>query len=134
MSIPINFACKISSGHHNYSIMLSEKVERVKAFINENQSDLLIALSFLLIALVGFGLGRLSYLVQNKPPITVEGVNLGAVSAPEALFVASKNGTAYYPPSCAGAGRIKEENKIWFSSQKEAESLGYKPASNCPGL
>ncbi|OGZ29634.1 MAG: hypothetical protein A2931_03065 [Candidatus Niyogibacteria bacterium RIFCSPLOWO2_01_FULL_45_48] len=114
--------------------MLSEKFNGVKSYFKENQSDFFIALSFLMIALIGFGLGRLSYLVDQKRPITIEEVNLGAVLASEALFVASKNGTAYYPPSCAGAGRIKEENKIWFSSQKEAESLGYKPASNCPGL
>ena len=134
MSIPINFACKISSGHHNYSIMLFQKTEKVKAFINENQSDLLIASSFLLIALIGFGLGRLSYLVQNKPPITVEDQLVEEQTANAAVFVASKNGAYYYLPDCSGVQKIKEENKIWFSSRDEAESIGYKPAANCPGL
>lgn len=49
-------------------------------------------------------------------------------------FVASKNGTKYYVPSCGGAGRIKEENKVWFTSKEDAEAAGYTPASNCPGL
>ncbi len=92
------------------------------------------ALSFFAIAIIGFGLGRLSYIADRKPPLTVEKLNLGTVSAQTAQFVASKNGTAYYLPSCSGTNRIKEENKIWFSSRKEAESLGYKPALNCPGL
>lgn len=49
-------------------------------------------------------------------------------------FVASKNGTKYYLPSCGGAGRIKEENKVWFTTKEDAEASGYTPASNCPGL
>lgn len=96
------------------------------------------ATSFLLVALIAFGLGRLSAVAKNKPALTIERASLGALANPEGIsentFVASKNGTAYYLPSCAGVGRIKEENKIWFSSGKEAEKLGYKPASNCPGI
>lgn len=49
-------------------------------------------------------------------------------------FVASKNGTKYYLSSCSGAGRIKESNKVWFTSKEDAETAGYTPASNCPGL
>jgi len=49
-------------------------------------------------------------------------------------FVASKNGTKYYLPSCGGAGRMKEENKVWFTTKEDAEASGYTPASNCPGL
>lgn len=54
--------------------------------------------------------------------------------APGQGFVASKNGTKYYLPSCGGAGRIKEENKVWFASKADAEASGYTPAANCPGL
>lgn len=50
------------------------------------------------------------------------------------LYVGSKNSDKYHLPDCPGASRIKEENKIWFSSEEEAESLGYTPASNCDGL
>lgn len=50
------------------------------------------------------------------------------------VYVASRNGTKYYLPSCGGAGRIKEENKVWFQSAEEALAAGYTAASNCPGL
>lgn len=50
------------------------------------------------------------------------------------MYVASKNGTAFYLPSCSGAKRIKEENKIYFSSKTEALGMGYKPASTCKGI
>lgn len=49
-------------------------------------------------------------------------------------FVASKSGTKYYLPTCSGAGRIQESNKVWFASREEAESAGYTKAANCPGL
>jgi len=117
--------------------MVSEKWHKVKTLIKENESDLVIASGFLLIALIGFGLGRLSALKEGSPALEI-----GEFSAPPlepagqaaGLLVGSKNGTAYHLPACPGANRIKEENKIWFSSRQEAEKLGYKPAANCAGL
>lgn len=49
-------------------------------------------------------------------------------------FVASISGTKYHLPSCSGAKRIKEENKVWFSTKEDAELAGYGPAGNCPGI
>jgi hypothetical protein len=46
-------------------------------------------------------------------------------------YVASKNGTKYYPSDCAGANRIKAENQVIFGSTKEAEDAGYEAATNC---
>lgn len=60
------------------------------------------------------------------------GVVSGSVEA--GVYVASRNGTKYYLPSCGGAGRIKDENKVWFQTAEEAVSAGYTPASNCSGL
>ena len=130
----MNFACKIPLGRHNYLIMLANKLNAVKNYARDNRGDLFIALSFFLIALIGFGLGRLSYVLQEKEPLKINKADFGSMSAAVGSFVASKNGSNYYLPSCAGVSRIKEENKIWFSSKEEAEGLGYKPASNCPGL
>ena len=41
------------------------------------------------------------------------------------VFVASKNSKIYHRPDCKYVKRIKEENKIWFQSAKEAEDRGY---------
>ena len=46
-------------------------------------------------------------------------------------FVASKNGTKYYPADCGGAKRISEANKIWFATVEEAKVAGYSAAANC---
>ena len=118
--------------------MLSQKINIVKLRLQENKSDIIIAVSFLLIALIAFGLGRLSIIFQNKQGVTIGHAQLGALADPQntsaAVYAASKSGRAYYLSSCAGVSRIKEENKVWFSSKKEAEDLGYQPARNCPGL
>ena len=45
------------------------------------------------------------------------------------MFVASKNSKIYHLPSCPYVKRIKEENKIWFKSAREAREKGYSPHS-----
>lgn len=45
------------------------------------------------------------------------------------MFVASKNSKIYHLPDCNFAKRIKDKNKIWFKSAKEAEERGYSPHS-----
>lgn len=49
-------------------------------------------------------------------------------------YVASKNGTKYYLPSCKSAKRIKEENRVWFATKEEAQAAGKTPSANCKGL
>ena len=49
-------------------------------------------------------------------------------------YVGSKNSDKYHLPWCAGAKRIAEGNRVWFSSKEEAERAGYSAASNCPGI
>ena len=56
------------------------------------------------------------------------------VASPQGMYVGSRGGTTYHLPWCAGAKRIKEENKVWFASKEEAVGKGYKPATNCKGI
>jgi len=80
-----------------------------------------------------FGLGYLAGIDAG------EGSNANPPS-PEAAtgetgkFVASKNGTKYYLPSCSGVSKISEANKVWFASVETAVAAGYAPAANCKGL
>lgn len=104
-----------------------------------------------LIAVSSFGLGRMSQIeIAQKPPVTpIQLTQKAAVVASavskatssqsvsgigEGSFVASKNGTKYHLLTCSGAKQIKEENKIFFDSQEDAEKAGYSKASNCKGL
>jgi len=46
-------------------------------------------------------------------------------------YVASQNGKKYYPIGCAGANRIKDQNKIFFQTQMSAQAAGYTLAQAC---
>ncbi len=118
---------------------LSSEVKKVKHKIKSFENDLIIVIIIILVTFTSFGLYRLAELRGNKTPITIrlekktEIGESGIVDA-EKPFVASKNGTKYYYPWCSGVSRIKEENKVWFSSADEAKKAGFQPAANCKGL
>ena len=115
-------------------------LSKIIKFYKDNEKDLILVMVIILVALISFGLGRLSKIGESRVPITIE--NLSTTTQIEKItdnkiignFVASKNGTKYHYPWCAGAQSIKEENKIWFSTAEEAQKAGYEPASNCKGL
>ena len=134
--------------------MIPDVYKKVKAWAGERQGDLFTATVIFLVGLGSFGLGRLSALQRPKQPITVlpprpagrGGADASSAATKEGAFAAkaaattagkyvgSKSGTSYHLPWCPGALRIKETNKIWFPTKKEAEAKGYNPAGNCPGL
>lgn len=106
-----------------------------------------------LVGFLSFGLGRMSIVEDNisKTAINKEAesytqraVPLVAVAtsskedtslvSDSVMYVGSKNSDKYHLLWCSGAKRITEENKVFFKSKEEAESAGYKPAGNCPGL
>lgn len=108
----------------------------------------LICLLVVLVGLLCFALGRLSASYpggnSSQPGAVLVGEDdtgrvldegqAGAGGAVAGGVVASKSGTKYHFPWCAGAKSIKEENKVWFASTAEARSAGYEPAGNCKGL
>lgn len=106
--------------------------------------DLFLAVTVMMVAIISFGLGRLSKIREEKIPITIENAatSTGVSNSQRAaltigeqrIFVASKNGKKYYYAWCESAQKIKEINRVWFSSKEEAERAGYDPAVNCKGL
>ncbi len=114
--------------------------EKFKHFFED--SELFTAFLLIIVAIIAFGLGRMSVYSnlkssENMATVSVEEVStsIGVTSTKDAeTVVASKNGTKYHLPWCSGALRIKEENKITFNTKKEAEDAGYSPAANCKGI
>lgn len=138
---------------------ISEDQVQGKAFLGRIPADILILLVLVLASTLAFGLGILvgkdlqkadgkdGFWIEELPEEAVQKAGpaaaIEAVQEPEAeapsepaarVYMASKNGTKYYLPSCGSAKRIKEENRIWFATKEEAEAAGYGPAANCPGL
>lgn len=93
----------------------------------------------ILIILNSFEYGRISIILNNSVPIifsqnTFDSVEYKAFNKQlqaEMSIVASKNGTKYYFLHCSGVNRIKDENKVYFRSENEAQIRGLKPASGC---
>lgn len=85
-----------------------------------------------------FGLGRLALRAPEKEILIRElftaplGFAEKTVRSPMEVFVASIQGAKYYPADCPAAGRIKEENRVWFADEAEARAAGYTPAAACP--
>lgn len=46
-------------------------------------------------------------------------------------YVASSNSNKFHEPSCSYAHRIKDENRVTFSSRDDAISQGYEPCGVC---
>ena len=55
------------------------------------------------------------------------------VAKKECAFVGSKNSNKYHFPDCSYAKRIKSENIVCFSDEKDAKNKGYIPAGCCVG-
>ena len=98
-----------------------------------------------LVALAAFGLGRFSstWGQKEKLQIVSSGEVRGAAAPSHAssseastsgAYVASRTGTKYHLPWCAGAQSMKPENQIYFDTKEAAEAAGYTPAGNCKGL
>lgn len=114
-------------------------------FKSFNQSrfadELFLFCIILLVALGSFGLGRMSMdegaaqgdlKITYNPQQGAEEWGEYSENLPnESNYVASKNGTKYYPINCSGANRIKEENRIYFRTVDDAESVGYARTSTC---
>jgi hypothetical protein len=133
--------------------------EKLKSWLQDD--TVYIAVLLCLVGLVSFGLGRMSVarvanqdnapakiqimasssilVPQPSPLITLpEAAQAASVVTVPAVhmgpYVGSKSGTKYYLETCSGVKRIKEANKVFFSSVQDARAAGYTPAANCPGL
>ncbi len=139
--------------YHTVIMSIKERLEKIKGKIDFDgilEKNTFLTILVVLVAFISFGLGRLSGLETVRKDIEIEfpkgqeaSVFLGtfATGTPKAIssktsgtYVASKNGTKYYLPSCGSSKNISKKNRIWFDNKKEAEDAGYEPASNCKGI
>lgn len=124
---------------------ISETSNMVKEWWAKNQDSVCWGTMVFLGVLLAGGLLRLIMVWQEQSSIAQIGEEhpfseevlynkyLTASGFP-GLVAASRNGKRYYYPWCGGLARIKESNKIWFSSIQAAEAAGYTIAAGCDGL
>lgn len=122
-------------------------LQKIKAFwLKVEIEAVLLVLIIILVGLAGFGLGKVSTAGEGRAIIIEKNgikneTSLGSISPKESsasvissingTLFASKNGTKYYFSWCTGSGRILDQNKIYFTTEKEALDAGYTKASGC---
>lgn len=108
--------------------------EKSNAYFARIPRDVRVVVLLLSAMIVSFALGYAAGFSGGKEAAVAFFEGPQATSTGPLSVVASKGGTKYYLPWCAGADRIRADNKVWFSSPHMAEAHGYDPASNCDGL
>lgn len=115
---------------------IKEKLKNCKYPASYMQNWRFFAVFCLILGIVAlFGVIRLSKLFRMQSDVTLlENSFETNVSGKEGSYVASKNSNVYYFPWCGIVLRIKDSNKVWFTSRAKAEKAGYKPSASCHGL
>jgi len=54
---------------------------------------------------------------------------VAGASATQGQYVASVNSDLFHHKDCASAKRIKEENRVWFTTAQEALAAGFEPST-----
>ncbi len=141
----------------NYNVCMSipHRLNKIKGQFSLHYSFIVTFFIMIIVALASFGLGRLSVGPTLEPPkasgqpsiensmpnnvllnskasaVESSGKSSKIQNTNNANFVASKNGKLYYKPTCAGAKRIKDANRVWFETPVEAEKAGYSRSKSC---
>ena len=105
-----------------------------KDLVKRNESDILLTITIILVALVSFGSGLLIDFSEDKSPIVIQNPTASIIetsqlekesSVEKGTFVGSINSNKYHWPDCSFSKRIAEQNQIWFSSEEKAQNAGY---------
>lgn|SRR3989344_5633185 len=132
---------------------INDQLQKIKQFLSGDKGKAFyITLLIIMVSGSSFGLGRLSKTLVSMEPVRIEyeaqslvanatqiGPKAGLPAETSAsagdsatgLFVASRRGKKYYPIKCSAASTLKEDNKIFFNTEAEAQSAGYTISSSC---
>jgi hypothetical protein len=119
---------------------IAESMRKIKLWMENNYYDVALIAIIVFVGIGAFGLGRLSVrsnaekdvdLVQIIGSVERIDESMAKESQETGNYVASRNGTKYYPSGCASANRISDENKVYFDTKEEAINSGYSASSTC---
>lgn len=119
---------------------IAESMGKIKLWLENNYYDIALIAIIVLVGTGAFGLGRLSVVSEAEKGVdpvqivgSVEKIDESRAnpSQEQGNYVASRNGTKYYPYGCASANRISDENKVYFDTKEEAINSGYSASSAC---
>jgi hypothetical protein len=116
--------------------MLAEFIKKCKLKLKPYEQDVILVIIIILVALISFGLGRLSKIGESRVPITIE--NLSTTTPAEKItdnkimgnYVASKTALNTIIPGAQAPRVLKKKTKFGFPQPKKLA----KPAMNPPQI
>lgn len=120
-----------------------ENINRIKYFVS--RTDIFILILIVTASITSFCLGILYEQEKNVPEIifsqslapliqiTPQSAQIAVAQAVKSngRIMASKNGKRYYFSWCTGAEKIAVKNRIYFTTEAEAQSRGLTIAKGC---
>lgn len=124
-------------------------IEKIKGFSNTHKRPILHIIVIFVVAIGSFYLGKISNSIQYNENTHIvnkytgdkfsgsvsntkfENRPINSGTGKQGNYVASKNGKLYYRIGCGSSSRIKEENKVFFTSASDAENAGFQASSSC---
>lgn len=107
----------------------------------KHEGRIILAIGFVLVAILSFGAGKLSTVSKADPPIIFQNVpdcgnNPGNASASpiadisQGKIIGNKNSLIYHVPGGAFYDKISPTNRVYFDSEADAQKAGYRKAKN----
>lgn len=62
---------------------------------------------------------------RDSGPATTQSVTGGKI-------IGNRNSMIFHAPNCPDYARVSERNRVYFSTEAEAQRAGYRKARNCP--
>lgn len=127
--------------------MYSFDYNNFKKNLISNEDKIVLAIGFILVAVLSFGAGKLSEVYDAQTPIIfqdnancatsqasiseiVDDQNKSIDSASQGKIIGNKNSKIYHIPGGGSYDKVSEENRVYFSTEAEAQKAGYRKAKN----
>jgi len=114
---------------------VNDILAKIVKLVKKYEQSVFLGVCIILIIIIGYNIGRISS-TKDREAAQINSYQIEDRVTPTPIdkrVVASKKSSSrlYHFTWCSGAKSIKEENKLWFSSEEEAIGAGYKLSGNC---
>lgn len=113
-------------------------IKQYKDVLIKNEDRIILAIGFILVAFLSFGMGKLSETYHPKTPIIFKNApdcstslakseNVATDTAKtEGKIIGNKNSKIYHIPGSASYNKISPENRVYFDTEADAQKAGYR--------
>ncbi len=124
-----------------------ENFKRYRDSLIKNEDKIVLAIGFILVAILSFGAGKLSQIYRDQTPIifqdnancaksqaSISGIaddqNKSIPADTQGKIIGNKNSKIYHIPGGGSYGKISEENRVYFATEADAQKAGFRKARN----